>query len=57
MAAQNAQALRNDYYTDIHFKDEYNKAAMRYLEDHSPAPVIQDGAWSSSGRKPAISWP
>ena len=43
MAAQNAQALRNDYYTDIYFKGEYNKAAMRYLEDHGLAPVIQEG--------------
>ena len=29
MAAQTAQALRNDYYTDIYFKGEYNKAALR----------------------------
>ena len=43
MAAQNAQALRNDYYTDIYFKGFYNKAAMRYLEKNGLAPVIEDG--------------
>lgn len=43
MAAQNAQALRNDYYTDIYFKGEYNKAAMIYLQRHDLAPVIEKG--------------
>lgn len=43
MAAQNAQALRNDYYTDIYFKGEYNKAAMIYLQEHGLAPVIEEG--------------
>ena len=43
MAAQNAQALRNDYYTDIYFKGEYNKAAQIYLEKHGLAPVIEEG--------------
>jgi 6-phospho-beta-glucosidase len=43
MAAQNAQALRNDYYTDIYFKGEYNKAAHIYLEKHGLAPVIEEG--------------
>lgn len=43
MAAQNAQALRNDYYTDIYFKGIYNEAAMRYLKKHDLAPVIEDG--------------
>ena len=43
MAAQNAQALRNDYYTDIYFKGEYNKAAMIYLQEHGLAPVVEPG--------------
>ena len=43
MAMQNAQALRNDYYTDIYFKGHYNKAAMIYLEEHGLAPVIEPG--------------
>ena len=43
MAMQNAQALRNDYYTDIYFKGIYNKAAQTYLEEHGLAPVIEDG--------------
>lgn len=43
MACQNAQALRNDYYTDIYFKGFYNKAAMLYLEEHDLAPVIKEG--------------
>ncbi|MBQ6334627.1 MAG: glycoside hydrolase family 1 protein [Erysipelotrichaceae bacterium] len=43
MAMQNAQALRNDYYTDIYFKGEYNKAAQIYLEKHGLAPVIEEG--------------
>ena len=43
MAMQNAQALRNDYYTDIYFKGIYNKAAETYLEQHGLAPVIEDG--------------
>ena len=43
MAAQNAQALRNDYYTDIYFKGHYNKAAQIYLEEHGLAPVIEEG--------------
>lgn len=43
MAAQNAQALRNDYYTDIYFKGCYNKAAFIYLKEHDLAPVIEDG--------------
>ena len=43
MAAQNAQALRNDYYTDIYFKGFYNKAAQTYLEQHGLAPKIEPG--------------
>ena len=43
MAMQNAQALRNDYYTDIYFKGIYNKAAFTYLEEHGLAPVIEPG--------------
>ncbi|MFT4007699.1 MAG: glycoside hydrolase family 1 protein [Lacrimispora sp.] len=43
MAAQNAQALRNDYYTDIYFKGTYNKAAEIYLKEHGLAPVIENG--------------
>ncbi|RGT55005.1 glycoside hydrolase family 1 protein [Solobacterium moorei] len=43
IAAQNAQALRNDYYTDIYFKGIYNTAAMKYLEEHGLAPVIEEG--------------
>lgn len=43
MAMQNAQALRNDYYTDIYFKGHYNKAALLYLQEHDLAPKIEDG--------------
>lgn len=43
MAMQNAQALRNDYYTDIYFKGIYNEAAEIYLKEHDLAPVIEDG--------------
>lgn len=43
MAAQNAQALRNDYYTDIYFKGIYNKAAFTYLEQNGLAPEIKEG--------------
>ncbi len=43
MAAQNAQALRNDYYTDIYFKGIYNKAAFTYLEQNGLAPIIEEG--------------
>ena len=43
MAMQNAQALRNDYYTDIYFKGIYNKAAQTYLEEHGLAPIIEEG--------------
>lgn len=43
MAALNAQALRNDYYTDIYFKGKYNEAALAYLEQHGLAPVIEPG--------------
>lgn len=43
MAMQNAQALRNDYYTDIYFKGMYNKAAFKYLEEHGLAPKILEG--------------
>lgn len=43
MAMQNAQALRNDYYTDIYFKGQYNRAAQIYLEEHNLAPIIEDG--------------
>ena len=43
MAMQNAQALRNDYYTDIYFKGIYNKAAQHYLEEHGLAPKIEEG--------------
>lgn len=43
MAAQNAQALRNDYYTDIYFKGFYNKAAMLYLKKKGLAPILEPG--------------
>ncbi len=43
MAAQNAQALRNDYYTDIYFKGFYTKAAQIYLEEHGLAPKVEPG--------------
>ena len=43
MAMQNAQALRNDYYTDVYFKGHYNKAAQIYLEEHGLAPVMEEG--------------
>jgi len=43
MAMENAQALRNDYYTDIYFKGIYNKAAQNYLEEHGLAPKIEEG--------------
>ncbi|MCR4633530.1 MAG: glycoside hydrolase family 1 protein [Erysipelotrichaceae bacterium] len=43
MAAQNAQALQNDYYTDIYFKGIYNKAAQHYLQEHGLAPKIEEG--------------
>ena len=43
MAMQNAQALRNDYYTDVYFKGYYNKAAHIYLEQHGLAPIMEEG--------------
>ncbi|MDR1794749.1 MAG: glycoside hydrolase family 1 protein [Erysipelotrichaceae bacterium] len=43
MAAQNANDLRNLYYTDIYFKGEYTKSAAIYLEEHGLAPVIEPG--------------
>ncbi len=43
MAMQNAQALRNDYYTDVYFKGHYNKAAEIYLEENGLAPVKEEG--------------
>ena len=43
MAMANAQALRNDYYTDIYFKGMYNEPALRYLQRHGLAPVIEAG--------------
>lgn len=43
MAMQNAQALRNDYYTDIYFKGIYNRAADTYLREHGLAPDIEAG--------------
>ncbi len=43
MAAQNANELRNSFYTDIYFKGTYPKAAMRYLEAHGLAPKIEPG--------------
>ncbi len=42
MAMQNAQALRNDFYTDVYFKGEYNKGAMIYLQEHGLAPEMTD---------------
>ena len=43
LAAMNAHDLKNSYYLDIYFKGMYNKAALRYLEKHGLAPVIEDG--------------
>lgn len=43
MAMQNAQALRNDYYTDVYFKGHYNKAAQMYLEEQGLAPAMEEG--------------
>ncbi|MFT4006324.1 MAG: glycoside hydrolase family 1 protein [Lacrimispora sp.] len=43
MAAQNANDLRNTYYTDIYFKGSYTESAMRYLEENGLAPVIEPG--------------
>ena len=43
MAAQNAQALDNDFFTDIYFKGIYNKAAFIYLEKNGIAPEVQPG--------------
>ncbi len=43
IAMLNAQALRNDYYTDVYFRGEYNKAAHMYLEQHGLAPIMEEG--------------
>lgn len=43
MAAQNANDLRNTYYTDIYFKGSYTESAMRYLEENGLAPAIEPG--------------
>ncbi|CAH2715873.1 Aryl-phospho-beta-D-glucosidase BglC [Neobacillus rhizosphaerae] len=43
MAAQNANDLRNLFFTDIYLKGEYNKAAMTYLEKNQLAPTMEDG--------------
>lgn len=43
MAAQNANDLRNLYYTDIYFKGEYTKSAALYLEKNGLAPKILPG--------------
>lgn len=43
MAAQNANDLRNYFYTDVYFKGHYNKAAFTYLEKNGLAPEMQPG--------------
>lgn len=43
MAAQNANDLRNYYYTDVYFYGHYNKAALTYLEKNGLAPKIEPG--------------
>ncbi|UTR13731.1 glycoside hydrolase family 1 protein [Salipaludibacillus sp. LMS25] len=41
LAAQNANDLRNLYYTDIYLKGKYNKSALIYLENNGLAPKIE----------------
>ena len=43
MAALNANALRNYYYTDVYFKGIYDKASHIYLEKNGLAPQMEPG--------------
>lgn len=43
MAAQNANDLRNYFYTDVYFQGHYNKAAFCYLEKNGLAPRMEPG--------------
>lgn len=43
MAALNAHALRNYFYTDVYFRGHYNKAALIYLRNNGLAPRIEPG--------------
>jgi Beta-glucosidase/6-phospho-beta-glucosidase/beta-galactosidase len=46
LAAQNANALRNLFYTDIYFKGMYNPIALLYLEKNNLAPKIEIGDYA-----------
>ncbi|PHM71169.1 glycoside hydrolase family 1 protein [Xenorhabdus kozodoii] len=43
LAAQNANDLRNYYFTDIYLKGHYNPSAFTYLKNHGLAPHIEAG--------------
>ncbi|OTA18317.1 glycosyl hydrolase [Xenorhabdus vietnamensis] len=43
LAAQNANDLRNYYFTDIYLKGHYNQSALIYLKNHGLAPRIEVG--------------
>ncbi|WP_340622260.1 glycoside hydrolase family 1 protein [Xenorhabdus siamensis] len=43
LAAQNANDLRNYYFTDIYLKGQYHQSALNYLKKHGLAPNIEDG--------------
>ena len=43
LAAQNANNLRNLYYTDIYFKGIYNESALNYLKVNGLAPHMELG--------------
>ncbi|PHM63153.1 glycoside hydrolase family 1 protein [Xenorhabdus ishibashii] len=43
LAAQNANDLRNYYFTDIYLKGHYNQSALIYLKNHGLAPHIEVG--------------
>lgn len=55
MATQNANDLRNLYYTDIYFKGVYTKSAQTYLEEHGLVPVIAPGDMELIGDPAATS--
>lgn len=43
LAAQNANNLRNLFYTDVYFKGFYNESALKYLQDNNLAPRMELG--------------
>ncbi|MBE8598121.1 glycoside hydrolase family 1 protein [Xenorhabdus sp. BG5] len=43
LAAQNANDLRNYYFTDIYLKGHYNQSALLYLKNQGLAPHIEVG--------------